>query len=106
MWQQGVFGSVLAAFLGFAAWVAYFSPTRHQIEWDVATRVSHVLEHTGFEEVMPVVEGRDVALHGEVASTAEAERAARIVRHLKGVRLVESQLTVASVAGEPRGEER
>ncbi len=94
MWKKGVFGAVLAAFLGYVAWVAYLSPTRHQIEWDVATRVTHVLMHTGFDDIMPVVEGRDVALQGEVTSTSEAERAERIVRNLGGVRVVRSELVV------------
>ena len=95
MWKKGVFGAVLAAFLGYVAWVAYLSPTRHQIEWDVATRVTNVLEHTGFDDIIPVVEGRDVELEGEVASTAEARRVQRIVRNLRGVRVVHSQLVVA-----------
>jgi len=95
MWKKGVFGAVSAAFLGYVAWVAYLSPTRHQIEWDVATRVTNVLERTGFDDVMPVVEGRDVELEGEVASTSEVERAKRIVRNLWGVRVVRSHLVVA-----------
>ncbi len=102
MWKKGVFGAVLAAFLGYVAWVAYLSPTRHQIEWDVATRVTNVLERTGFDDIMPVVEGRDVALEGEVASASEAERAERIVRNLRGVRAVRSQLVVAEKQGSRR----
>lgn len=103
MWKQGIFGAVLAAFLGYVAWVAFLSPTRHQIEWDVATRVSQVLEHTGFDAVLPVVDGRDVELQGEVASPSEAARAERIVRRLTGVREVRSELVVAGGGPAPRG---
>ncbi|MEM8608702.1 MAG: BON domain-containing protein [Myxococcota bacterium] len=103
MWKQGIFGAVLAAFLGYVAWVAFLSPARHQIEWDVATRVSQVLEHTGFRGVLPIVDGRDVELQGEVASAAEAERATRIVQNLRGVREVRSQLTVSGGGSAPRG---
>jgi hypothetical protein len=99
MWKKGVFGAVFAAFLGYVAWVAYLSPARHQIEWDVATRVTSVLERTGFDDIMPVVEGRDVELEGRVASRSEAERAERIVRNLRGVRVVRSQLVVAKERG-------
>ncbi|MEM7136999.1 MAG: BON domain-containing protein [Myxococcota bacterium] len=102
MWKQGIFGAVLAAFLGYVAWVAFLSPTRHQIEWDVAIRVGQVLEHTGFDGVMPVVDGRDVELEGQVASAADAARAARIVRNVGGVRVVRSALVVADEA--PRGQ--
>jgi hypothetical protein len=98
MWKKGVFGTVLAAFLGYVAWVAFFSSTRHEIEWDIATRVSSVLERTGFDEVMPVVEGRDIELQGVVATHGEAERAERIVSALPGVRIVDSQLLVAGDA--------
>lgn len=94
MWKKGVFGAVLAAFLGYVAWVVYLSPTRHEIEWEVATRVTSVLEHTGFDDIIPVIEGRDVELQGQVASTAEGQRAERIVRNLRGVRVVHTQLVV------------
>lgn len=108
MWKKGVFGIVSAAFFGYVAWVACLSPTRHQIEWDVATRVSNVLERTGLDDIMPVVEGRDVELQGEVASRAEAQRAERIVRNLRGVRVVHSQLAIADgeADGDPAGRQR
>ena len=79
MWKKAVFGTVSACFLGYVAWVSCLSPARHQIEWDVATRVSEVLERTGFSELVPVVDGRDVELRGRVPSKAEAQRAERIV---------------------------
>lgn len=95
MWKQGIFGAVLAAFLSYVAWVAWLGPARHQIEWDIATRVNQLLEHSGLRSVVPIVEGRDVELHGEVASASEAKRAERIVRNLRGVRVVDSSLVVA-----------
>ena len=94
MWKQGIFGAVSAAFLGYVAWVCYLSPARHQIEWDVATRVSQILEHSGFARVEPVVDGRDVELRGTVGTTADAARAERIVANLRGVRAVRSELVV------------
>ena len=103
MWRQGVFGGVLAAFLGYVAWVAFLSSARHQIEWDIATRVGQTLEHTGFQGVLPVVDGRDVELLGEVASVAQAARAERIVRKLTGVRGVTAQLVVAGGGPERMG---
>ena len=66
MWKKAVFGTVSAGFLGYVVWVSCLSTTRHQIEWDVATRVTAVLERTGFSNVVPVVDGRDVELRGEV----------------------------------------
>lgn len=102
MWKKGVFGTVLAAFLGYVAWVAFLSPARHQIEWDVATRVSTVLERTGLSGVVPVIEGRDVELQGRVPSEAEARRAERIVRMVRGVRVVHSSLVVTDEAAPRR----
>lgn len=96
MWKRGVFGSVALAFLGYVAWVALLSAARHRIEWDVATRVNEVLERTGLHAVMPIVEGRDVALEGAVPSEAEAARAERIVRNLRGVRVVRSHLVITA----------
>jgi len=94
MWKKAVFGTVSAGFLGYVAWVSCLSPTRHQIEWDVATRVSDVLERTGFSELVPVVDGRDVELRGEVASVSEAQRAERIVSMIRGVRVVRANMLV------------
>jgi hypothetical protein len=95
MWKKAVFGMVSAGFLGYVAWVSGLSPARHQIEWDVATRVSDVLERTGFAELVPVVDGRDVELRGEVASVSEAQRAERIVSMIRGVRVVHANMLVA-----------
>ena len=95
MWKKAVFGMVSASFLGYVAWVCFLSPARHQIEWDVATRVTAVLERTGFSEVVPVVDGRDVELRGEVPSVSEAERAERIVSMVRGVRVVHANMLVA-----------
>ena len=95
MWKKAVFGTVSASFLGYVAWVCFLSPARHQIEWDVATRVTAVLERTGFSEVVPVVDGRDVELRGEVPSVSEAERAERIVSMVRGVRVVHANMLVA-----------
>jgi len=96
MWKKAVFGTVSAGFLGYVAWVSCLSPTRHQIEWDVATRVSDVLERTGFSELVPVVDGRDVELRGEVASASEAQRAERIVSMIRGVRVVHMNMLVTN----------
>jgi len=95
MWKKAVFGTVSASFLGYVAWVCFLSPARHQIEWDVATRVTAVLERTGFSEVVPVVDGRDVELRGEVPSVSEAERVERIVSMVRGVRVVHANMLVA-----------
>jgi hypothetical protein len=95
MWKKAVFGTVSAGFLGYVVWVSMLSPMRHEIEWDVATRVSGVLQRTGFSDIIPIVDGRDVELRGEVASASEAQRAERIVSMVRGVRVVSAQLQVA-----------
>jgi hypothetical protein len=95
MWKKAVFGTVLAGLFGYVIWLSCLSPARHQIEWDVATRVRDVLERTGFDEVVPVVDGRDVELRGGVSSASEARRAERIVRMVRGVRAVRTDLRVA-----------
>ncbi len=95
MWKKAVFGTVSAGFLGYVAWVSCLSPTRHQIEWDVATRIADVLERTGFADLVPVVDGRDVELRGQVPSASEAQRAERIVSMVRGVRAVRVDLIVA-----------
>ena len=99
MWKKAVFGMVSASFLGYVAWVSCLSSARHQIEWDVATRVTAVLERTGFAGVVPVVDGRDVELRGEVPSTSEAQRAERIVSMVRGVRVVRVGMLVAGQQG-------
>lgn len=106
MWKQGIFGAVLAAFLGYVAWVAWIGPTRHQIEWDIATRVNQVLEHSGLAAVLPVVEGRDVELQGQVGSVAEAARAERLVQRLRGVRGVHSRLAITGATAAREGGDR
>lgn len=104
MWKKAVFGTVSASFLGYVAWVCFLSPARHQIEWDVATRVTAVLERTGFSKVVPVVDGRDVELRGQVPSVSEAERAERIVSMIRGVRVVHVNMLVGG-EGRPGGGE-
>ena len=104
MWKKAVFGMVSASFLGYVAWVSCLSSARHQIEWDVATRVTAVLERTGFAEVVPVVDGRDVELRGEVPSASEAQRAERIVSMVRGVRVVRVSMLVAGQQGLGGGE--
>ena len=104
MWKKAVFGTVSAGFLGYVVWVSVLSPARHEIEWDVATRVSSVLRRTGFSELIPIVDGRDVELRGEVASASEAQRAERIVSMVRGVRVVRTQLQVADDASLGGGE--
>lgn len=95
MWKKAVFGIASAGFLGFVLWVSCLSSARHQIEWDVAARVVDVLDRTGFSEVVPVVDGRDVELRGQVASDSEARRAERIVSMVRGVRVVRAKMTVS-----------
>ena len=104
MWKKAVFGMVSASFLGYVAWVSCLSSARHQIEWDVATRVTAVLERTGFAGVVPVVDGRDVELRGEVPSASEAQRAERIVSMVRGVRVVRVSMLVAGQQGLGGGE--
>ena len=104
MWKKAVFGTVSAGFLGYVVWVSCLSPTRHQVEWDVATRVIAVLERTGFSDVVPVVDGRDVELRGSVTSVSEAQRAERIVSMVRGVRVVRARMLVPSDEGHGGGE--
>jgi hypothetical protein len=104
MLKKAVFGTVSASFLGYVAWVCFLSPARHQIEWDVATRVTGVLERTGLAEVVPVVDGRDVELRGQVPSASEAARAERIVSMVRGVRVVDANMLVVG-EGSPGGGE-
>lgn len=99
MWKKAIFGTASAGFLGYVVWVSYLSPTRHQVEWDVATRVIAVLERTGFSAVIPVVDGRDVELRGQVPSVSEAQRAERIVSMVRGVRVVRANMLVAEESG-------
>jgi hypothetical protein len=104
MWKKAVFGTVSASFLGYVAWVSCLSTAPHQVEWDVATRVTAVLERTGFSEIVPVVDGRDVELRGEVPSVSEAQRAERIVSMVRGVRVVHANMRVATDEGLGGGE--
>ena len=99
MWKKAVFGTVTAGFLGYVVWVSCLSSAPHQIEWDVATRVIEVLDRTGFADVVPVVDGRDVELRGEVATATEAGRAERIVSMVRGVRVVRANMLVADESG-------
>ena len=94
MWKRAVFGIGLAGFLGYVLWVSCLSSLPHHIEWDVATRVIDVLDRTGFEGVVPVVDGRDVELRGIVGSPSDAARAERIVSMVRGVRVVRGNLRV------------
>jgi len=94
MWKKAVFGTVLAGFLGFAVWVSCLSSLPHHIEWDVATRVTSALERTGFDDIVPVIDGRDVELRGTVLTAKDAERAERIVTMVQGVRVVDTNLRI------------
>jgi len=94
MWKKAVFGIVSAGFVAYVAWVCCLGPLRHEIEWDLATRVTAVLERTGFSGVVPVVDGRDVELRGQVSSVSEAQRAERMVRMVRGVRVVRASMFV------------
>lgn len=100
MWKKALFGTASACLVGYVVWISYLSPIRHEVEWDVATRVTAALQSTGFEGVIPVVDGRDVELRGSVPSASEAERAQRIVRMIRGVRAVRTQVLVV---GDGRG---
>lgn len=104
MWKKAVFGTASAGFLGYVVWVSYLSPARHQVEWDVATRVTAVLERTGFSAVIPVVDGRDVELRGQVPSALEAQRAERIVSMVRGVRVVRASMRVGGDGSHGGGE--
>ena len=99
MWKKAVFGTVLAGFLGYALWVSCLSSLPHHIEWDVATRVTDVLERTGFSDIVPVVDGRDVELRGAVPTANDAARAQRIVTMVRGVRVVHANLRVGPSDG-------
>jgi hypothetical protein len=104
MWKKAVFGTVLAGFLGYVLWFSCLSSAPHQIEWDVATRVTERLDRTGFAEVIPVVDGRDVELRGSVTSAVEARRAERIVSMVRGVRAVRANVLVAEENGDGGGD--
>ena len=105
MTKKAVFGLAAAAFGGYVVWVACLSTVPHGIERDVANRVTSILERTGFNSVIPTVDGRDVTLQGEVPSEAVARRAERIVRSQRGVRAVRSELTLGPIdlPGDERG---
>lgn len=104
MWKKAVFGTASAGLLGYVVWASCLSPVRHQIEWDVATRVTSALERTGFADVTPVVDGRDVELRGWVSSSSEAHRAERIVGMIRGVRVVRTNVRVGGDEGRRGGE--
>jgi len=104
MWKKAVFGTVSASFVSYVVWVSCLSSARHQVELDVATRVTAVLERTGFSEVVPVVDGRDVELRGQVTSVSEAQRAQRIVSMIRGVRVVNANMLVGGEDGLGGGE--
>ena len=104
MWKKEVFCTVSAGFVGYVAWVACLSSAPHQIEWDVATRVTERLDRTGFTDVVPVVDGRDVELRGSVASASEARRAERVVSMVRGVRLVRTNMLVGEEHGDGGGD--
>ena len=104
MWKKAVFGTALTGFLSYVVWVSSIGPTRHQIEWDVATRVTSVLERTGFADVIPVIDGRDVELRGSVPSASEAQRAERIVSMVRGVRVVRMDMLVGDGDGQGGGD--
>ena len=97
MTRKAVFGLAAVTFGGYVVWVACLSAVPHEIERDVANRVTAILERTGFGSVIPVVDGRDVTLQGEVPSEAVAQRAERIVRSQRGVRDVRSELTLGPI---------
>ena len=92
------------AYVDYAQYVgslkAGFPLRRHP----VADRVTDVLGRTGFQEVIPVVDGRDVELRGEVASPAEAARAERIVSMVRGVRVVRAALDIGAASGRGGGD--
>ncbi|MGB5701329.1 MAG: BON domain-containing protein [Polyangiales bacterium] len=104
MWKKSVFGTMSAGFLGYVVWVSCLGSAPQQIEWDVATRVTERLDRTGFSDVLPVVDGRDVELRGSVASTSEARRAERIVSMVRGVRVVRADMLVVEEAGDRGGD--
>jgi osmotically-inducible protein OsmY len=54
--------------------------------------------------VVPVVDGRDVELRGDVPSVSEAQRAVRIVSMVRGVRVVNANMLVAGEEGLGGGE--
>jgi osmotically-inducible protein OsmY len=70
----------------------------------VATRVTERLDRTGFAEVIPVVDGRDVELRGSVESASEARRAERVVSMVRGVRVVRTNILVAGENGAGGGD--
>lgn len=104
MWKKAVFGAASASFLGYVAWVSWLGSAPQQIEWDVATRVTERLDRTGFAEVIPVVDGRDVELRGSVESASEARRAERVVSMVRGVRVVRTNILVAGENGAGGGD--
>ena len=99
MWKKAVFGTVTAGFLGYVVWFSCLSNAPHQIEWEVANRVVDVLERSGLDDVVPIVDGRDVELRGQVADAREASRAERIVSMIRGVRVVRANMLVSRPEG-------
>ena len=99
MWKKAVFGTVTAGFLSYVVWFSCLSSAPHQIEWEVANRVNDVLKRSGFDQVVSVVDGRDVELRGVVADSRDAARAERIVSMVRGVRVVRADMLVSRSDG-------
>jgi hypothetical protein len=99
MWKKAVFGTVTAGFLSYVVWFSCFSSAPHQVEWEVANRVIDVLQRSGFDQVVPIVDGRDVELRGHVADAKDADRAERIVGMIRGVRIVRANMLVSRSDG-------
>lgn len=92
-------GTILAiaatSFCLFVVWTVGFSPLRHTIEWNVAANVTDTLREGGLAGVAISVDGRTVALRGEVASDSLRLYAEQLVENTYGVRDVQNELEVA-----------
>jgi hypothetical protein len=98
MGKKAVFASVTTAFVAYVAWIVMLSPLPHHIEQVLRASALEQLEGDGFDDVIPVLDGRDVELYGTVPSAEHLAAAEAAVRTVPGVRKVESRLRVAVAA--------
>ena len=95
-------GKLLTILFGLLAltFLAYFCVNKHSpnIEDDLVIRTQRTLvgDDKGFAKV--AIDGRDLILTGVAPNETAREKAGEIARSVRGVRVVDSQLTLAQVA--------
>lgn len=79
----------VGVFLLLAVW---FNAT--QVERKLMTQAQDLLIASGFDDVVPRIDGRDITLTGRVKTEGGVERAETIVSEIEGVRATENRLVV------------